>query len=106
MTVIETKECELRLIKVRQEAVIPGRTTTILVFASALFGFAGGILLHTQSAEQPNSAGEPGRLLAAGKEIFLERCASCHNEGWRQTAQNRRTLERARTFHGSDRTRP
>ena len=59
---------------------MPGRTTATLVFASALFGFAGGIPLHAQSAEQPTSAGESGRLLAAGKEIFLERCASCHNE--------------------------
>jgi mono/diheme cytochrome c family protein len=58
-----------------------GRTATTLVFASALLGFAGGIPLHAQSAEQPTSAVESARLLVAGKEIFLERCARCHNEG-------------------------
>ena len=60
---------------------MPGRTTTTFVFASALLGFAGGIPLHAHSAEHPLSAMESDRLLAAGKEIFLERCASCHNEG-------------------------
>ena len=59
---------------------MPGRTTTTFLFASVLLGFAGGIPLHAQSAEHPTSAGESGRRLAAGKEIFLERCASCHNE--------------------------
>jgi mono/diheme cytochrome c family protein len=60
---------------------MPGRTTTTFVFASALLGFAGGSLHAQSAAEHPTSAGESGRLLAAGKEIFLERCASCHNEG-------------------------
>jgi mono/diheme cytochrome c family protein len=60
---------------------MPGRTTTTLVFASVLLSFAGGIPLHAQSADQPTSAVDPGRLLAAGKEIFHERCASCHNDG-------------------------
>ena len=60
---------------------MPGRTTTTFVFASALLGFAGGISIIAQNAEQPTSAVESGPLLAAGKEIFLERCASCHNEG-------------------------
>ena len=60
---------------------MPGRTTTTFVFASALLGFAGGISIIAQSAEQPTSAVESGPLLAAGKAIFLERCASCHNEG-------------------------
>jgi mono/diheme cytochrome c family protein len=59
---------------------MPGRTTTTFVFASALLGCAGCIPLHAQSAEQPTSTVESDRLLAAGKEIFLERCASCHNE--------------------------
>ena len=56
-----------------------GRITTTLVFASALL--AGGVPLRAQSAAQPTSAAQSDRLLAAGKEIFLERCASCHNEG-------------------------
>jgi mono/diheme cytochrome c family protein len=59
---------------------MPGRATTTFVFASALLGCAGCTLSYAQSAEQPTSAGESGRLLAAGREIFLERCASCHNE--------------------------
>jgi mono/diheme cytochrome c family protein len=58
---------------------MPRRTTTTFVFASTLLGCAGGIPVHAQS-EQPTAAVESGRLLAAGKEIFLERCASCHNE--------------------------
>jgi mono/diheme cytochrome c family protein len=58
-----------------------GRTTTTFVFASILLGFAGGIPLHAQSADQPTSAVDSARLLAAGKEIFHERCASCHNDG-------------------------
>jgi len=60
---------------------MPARSTTTFVFASVLLGFAGGIPLHAQSADQPTSAVDSGRLLAAGKEIFHERCASCHNEG-------------------------
>jgi mono/diheme cytochrome c family protein len=57
-----------------------------LIFASALLGFAGGIPIHNLGAEQPPaadqspSAEETGRLPAEGKEIFLERCAGCHND--------------------------
>jgi len=62
-----------------------GRIVT-LIFATALVGFAGGIATHTGGADQPpavdqsQSAGDTDRLLAEGKEIFLERCARCHNE--------------------------
>ena len=58
-----------------------------LIFASALLGLGGGIPIHALSAEQQPaadqspSAEEPGRLLAEGKEIFLEQCARCHNVG-------------------------
>jgi mono/diheme cytochrome c family protein len=64
---------------------MPGRIVT-LVFASALVGFAGGIATHIVGANQSpaidlsHSAGDTDRLLAEGKEIFLERCARCHNE--------------------------
>ena len=64
---------------------MPGRAIA-LIFASALLGFAGGIPIHNLGAEQPPaadqspSAEETGRLLAEGKEIFLERCAGCHND--------------------------
>ena len=57
-----------------------------LILASALLFFAGGIAVQAQSADQalgvgPSpSTGEADQLLAEGKEIFLERCASCHNE--------------------------
>jgi mono/diheme cytochrome c family protein len=71
--------------QVRLEAAMAGRAIA-LIFASALLGFAGGIPIHNLSAEQPPavdpspSAEETGRLVAEGKEIFLERCAGCHND--------------------------
>jgi mono/diheme cytochrome c family protein len=51
-----------------------------------LLGFAVHLSVHAQGTEQSAvthqspSAEEPARLLAEGKEIFLERCARCHNE--------------------------
>jgi len=56
------------------------------VLATSLLGLAGGITVHAASvdrapaAEQDFSDGESVRLLAQGKEIFLERCARCHSE--------------------------
>ena len=35
---------------------------------------------QTASHDQPLSEPEHARLLAKGKEVFLERCARCHNE--------------------------
>ena len=65
---------------------MPGRALG-LIFASTLLGFAGGIPIHNlvgaeqpPAADQSPSAEETGRLLAEGKEIFLERCAGCHND--------------------------
>lgn len=51
----------------------------------AALGLAGGIGAHARSARQepadaPISDVERGRLLAKGKEIFVEKCAKCHNE--------------------------
>lgn len=65
---------------------MPGRTATLL-FATVLLGSAGGIAIYARSAHQAStpdqslSAEERTRLLAKGKEIFVERCARCHNQG-------------------------
>jgi mono/diheme cytochrome c family protein len=53
--------------------------------AIAVVGLAGGIGAHARSAKQesadaPISNEERVRLLAKGKEIFVEKCAKCHNE--------------------------
>ena len=64
---------------------MPGRTAAFLL-PTVLLGFAAGIALHARSAhqapavDQSLSEEERTRLLAKGKEIFLERCARCHNE--------------------------
>jgi len=64
---------------------MPGRAAAFLL-ATVLLGFAGGIAIHARSVHQaPNadqslSEEERTRLLAKGKEVFLERCARCHNE--------------------------
>ena len=64
---------------------MPGRAAAFLL-PTVLLGFAGGIALHARSVHQaPNadqslSEEERTRLLAKGKEVFLERCARCHNE--------------------------
>lgn len=63
---------------------MPGRAIP-LILASALLFFAGGSAVHAQSADQALGVGQSpsagaDHLLAEGKEIFLERCASCHNE--------------------------
>jgi mono/diheme cytochrome c family protein len=56
------------------------------LIAIAALGLAGGIGVHARSTKQepadaPISDQERGRLLAKGKEIFVEKCAKCHNEG-------------------------
>ena len=63
-----------------------GRTATPLLF-SVLLGLAGGIAAgHGRSTgqapahDQQASEEERARLLAKGKELFVERCASCHSE--------------------------
>jgi mono/diheme cytochrome c family protein len=64
---------------------MPGRTAAFLL-ATVLLGLAAGIAMHGRSAHQVPTADqslseeERTRLLAKGKEIFLERCARCHNE--------------------------
>jgi len=60
--------------------------TAVFLFATSLLGFAGAIAIQTPGAEQAPAGGpslseqEHARQLARGKEIFLERCARCHNE--------------------------
>jgi mono/diheme cytochrome c family protein len=65
---------------------MPGRPATFLL-ATVLLGFATGIAaVHARNArqssvhDQPLSEEERARLLAKGKELFVERCARCHNE--------------------------
>ena len=63
-----------------------GRPATFLL-AIALLGFATVIgAVHGRNArqssaqEQPLREEERAKLLATGKELFVERCAKCHNE--------------------------
>ena len=64
---------------------MPGRTAA-LVFSVTLLGFAGGIVIQARgvgqasAADQQPSEQERGRLLATGKELFMARCARCHDE--------------------------
>ena len=64
---------------------MPGKIAAFLL-PTVLLGFAAGIAMHARSAhqapavDQSLSEEERTRLLAKGKEIFLERCARCHNE--------------------------
>jgi mono/diheme cytochrome c family protein len=60
-------------------------STTALIFSVTLVGFAAGIVIRGRSARQavasqPKSGDERDRLLATGKELFVARCARCHNE--------------------------
>ena len=63
------------------------RRIAVPIFFAALLGFAGSILaIHARNArqssarDQPLSEGERAKLLATGKELFVARCAKCHNE--------------------------
>jgi mono/diheme cytochrome c family protein len=64
---------------------MPGRAIP-LIFASALLFFARGIAIDAPSTDEAPGVGQSpstesaDQLLAEGKEIFLERCAGCHNE--------------------------
>jgi mono/diheme cytochrome c family protein len=80
----EEKEREMRLTGVEYEAAMYGRTVELL-FATTLFGFAGGIARYAWGAGQAAADQQLLRedrtgLLAEGKELFLARCARCHNE--------------------------
>ena len=64
---------------------MPGRAAAFLL-PIVLLGFTAGIAMHARSAQQARAADqslseeERSRLLAKGKEVFVERCARCHNE--------------------------
>ena len=64
---------------------MPRRTAGPL-FVTVLLAFAGGIALYARSAHQAPSADpslseeQRSRLLAKGKDLFVDRCARCHNE--------------------------
>src|SRR5580693_3452636 len=60
------------------------KSATVFI-AIAVLGLAGGLCAYARSANQepvdaPISDEERVRLLAKGKEIFVEKCAKCHNE--------------------------
>ena len=75
----------MRLIGVECEVAMRGRTTA-LVFSVTLLGFAGGISIRARGAGQGHASDqllseeERARLLAPGKELFMARCARCHDE--------------------------
>ena len=62
-----------------------GRAATPILFV-ILLGFVGGTTVHARNAgksaahNEPLSKDERARLLAKGKDLFVERCARCHNE--------------------------
>ena len=64
---------------------MPGRKASLL--ATVLLGFATVIgAVHARNARQSSAEEQPlrdeerAKLLATGKELFVERCAKCHNE--------------------------
>ena len=75
----------MRLIGVECEAAMRGRATA-LVFSVTILGFAVGIEIRVRgvgqvhASDQPRSEQERAGLLAAGKELFMARCARCHDE--------------------------
>ena len=59
----------------------------MLILFAALLGFVGShVTVHARNAGQSSTSDRPlseeerTRLLAKGKELFVERCARCHNE--------------------------
>jgi mono/diheme cytochrome c family protein len=81
----EEKEQEMRLTGVEYESAMYGRTMALLL-ATVLVGFAGGIAIRARGADQAPAADQPlseqerGRHFVKGKELFLARCARCHDE--------------------------
>src|SRR5690349_19674545 len=79
------KRRDARLSGVRYGATMPGRPATLLL-ATAMLGCASITVVHARNArrssagEQALSEEERAKLLATGKELFVERCARCHNE--------------------------
>jgi mono/diheme cytochrome c family protein len=75
----------VRLTGVEYESAMRERTAA-LVFSVALLGFAGGIAIRARvvgqspASDQPLSEQERARQLAIGKDLFMARCARCHDE--------------------------
>ena len=75
----------MRLIGVEYEAAVHGRTAAPVMFVT-LLGFAGGTAIRVRglgqapAADQPRSEQQHAQLLATGKELFMARCARCHDE--------------------------
>ena len=65
---------------------MPGRPATLLL-ATAVLGFSAVSAAEharnprqSSTQEQPLGADERAKLLATGKELFVEQCSRCHNE--------------------------
>ena len=54
-----------------------GAALLLLSSLASMLVFARG---QAQSSLQAKTGEEPERLLAAGKKLFVERCAKCHDE--------------------------
>ena len=97
----------MRLTGVEYEAAMYGRTAALL-FAATLLGFAGGIASYARGAGQAPAADqslsheERARLLAKGKELFLARCARCHDERGDKPLKTGPAIERAGALHRRD----
>jgi len=95
--------------RARHEAVMPRRAIP-LIFSSVLLGLAGGIAIRAQSADQAPAVGQSSsaesadQLLAKGKEIFLERCARCHNDGGDKPLKTGLPLNEREPFQRRDRS--
>ena len=61
----------------------PARFLLVTVLLGGVCGMSAAHALHAYQSsvqDQPLSEAERARLLAKGKELFVERCARCHNE--------------------------
>lgn len=57
------------------------RGITIVALVLSLSGISAGIVdARRQESKSPRADEEQERLLANGKRIFVERCASCHDD--------------------------
>lgn len=64
----------------RERAAMPILFVILLCFASGIMAVHGRGTGQSPARDQPASEEERARLLAKGKELFVERCARCHNE--------------------------
>ena len=64
----------------RERAAMPILFVILLGFASGIMAVHGRGTGQSPAHDQPASEEERARMLAKGKELFVERCARCHNE--------------------------